>query len=243
MEILKKCTLRNFENNMIQHLHEFSPKHSESLGQEGLRKVIKLGVKQAELYGFSNYGPVQFYIELMFMFGSYFDSDCQFYWALEILTDPEIVDQTERADILYEKVMDYIDKIAGPEWRYARDSLSWVSKQNFKDLVENRDDLETDILARFKINFPQKCRYLGDRVLLQLVKFAVESAEKFSVPSDTGVIVFAHFMFILGCGFTVDPLYPWCESTLSDESITDPVMRIKQLHSEGITCFTKVLAE
>jgi hypothetical protein len=242
MEVFRNCTQRNFENNMIEHLHEFSPKQSEFLGREGLRKVIQLGMKRVELYGFTDYGPVQFYIELMFMLGSYFDIDCQFSWALDILTDPELVDQTEKADLLYEKVMEYVDTVAGPDRRYARESLRRASMQNFKELVEKRDDLETHILAGFKINFPQKCKYLGDRTLSQIVHSAAESIKKFSVPSDTGMVVFAHFMFMLGSGFTDDPLYPWSQNTLSDEAIADPLERIKRLHREGITYFTNVLA-
>lgn len=242
IEIFQQCTLRNFENNMIRHLHEFSPAQSEILGQDGLRKVVRLGVKQAESYGFTHSGPVQFYLELMFMFGSYFDTDCQYSWALDILTDDEIDDQTERADILYEKFIDYLDKVAGSDWGNARTSLGRISKQSFKDLEENKDDLEADILARFHLDFPQKCRYLGDRVLLQIIQLAAESAEKFSVSSNSGVKFFAQFMFMLGRGFSVDPLYPWCEGTLNDEAITDPRERIKQLHSKGTAYLTKVLA-
>ena len=238
----RPAVLRNFENNMIQHLQEFSPKHSQALGEDGVRNVVRLGVKRAEKYGLTNRGPVRFYIELMFMLGSYFDTDCQFPWASRILADPEIADQTARADCLFDKAMDYVEKVAGPNRKYAKESLSRACRQSFKDLREIRGGQETDILSRLKMNFPQKCQYVGDQALRSLVKHGTELAQKFSVSSDAGVILFVCFMFMLGHGFAADPQYPWCEMTLNNENISDPNKRIERLYSKSITYITNVLA-
>lgn len=242
IKVFQQTVLRNFENNMVQHLRNFTPKHSEALGEDGLRKVIRRGIKRAETYGFTDRGPVRFYIELMFMLGSDFDTDCQFPWASQILTDPEIVEQTERADALFDKVMDYVKEVAGPEREYAQESLRRASQQSFKDLRKIKGSMETEILARFKTNYPQKCRYIGDQALRTLVQRGAELAQKYSVSSPAGAAFFASFMFILGHGFAEDPLYPWCEETLNDKSISDPNKRIERLHSKGVAYLSKVLA-
>ena len=242
MKVFRQLSLQNFEDNMVEHLQDFSPKHSLALGEDGVRKVVQLGIRQAETYGFTNYGPVQFYIELMFMLGSYFDTDCQYPWAARILTDPKVTDQMERADCLFDKAMDYVGKVGGPNREYAIKSLSRASQEIFKDLCKIRENLETDLLARVKLNFPQKYQYVGDKALIQLIQQGRKLAQKYSISSNSDTICFVFFMFMLGQGFADDPLYPWCGATLKDERINDPHERIEQLYSKSIAYINKVLA-
>ncbi|HFQ81467.1 MAG TPA: hypothetical protein ENK33_08870 [Desulfobacterales bacterium] len=241
IDIFRQSVRLNFENNMVKHLRDFTPGHSEALGEDGLRKVIRQGIKSAETYGLTDYGPVRFYIELMFILGSDFDTDCQFPWASHILADPEIVDQTERADALFDKAMDYLKEVAGPERKYAKESLRRASQQSFKDLGGIKENLETEILAWFRKNYPQKCRYVGEQPLHDLIRRAAALARKIAVSNSAGVVLCACFMFMLGHGFAEDPLYPWCKKTLNDENITDPNKRLERLHSKGIAYISKVL--
>ncbi|RLC02549.1 MAG: hypothetical protein DRH34_07185 [Deltaproteobacteria bacterium] len=242
MEVFQQVSLRNFENNMIRHLQDFSPNLSKALGEDGVRDVVRLGIKQAEQYGFTNYGPVQFYIEMMFMLGSYFDTDCQLPWAARILNDPEIENQDERADCLFDKAMDYVEKVGGPNRRYAVKSLTRASQENFKSLCKLKGDLETDLLFRLKLNHPQKCQYAGDKALLKLIQQGRKLSQEYSISGSSGIICFTCFMFMLGHGFADDPLYPWCGDTLKDDSISASEKRVERLFSKGIAYLTKALA-
>lgn len=89
MEVFEEALLRNFEDEMVQHIKQFTPRHSEIIGEQCVRQVAKMGIERARQYGLTNRGPVRFYIELMFMLGSNFDTDPQYPWAGEILNDPE----------------------------------------------------------------------------------------------------------------------------------------------------------
>lgn len=241
IKIFKKTALRNFENNMIEHLHEFAPDHSKSLGKKGVRKIIQLGIRQAKKYGFTNRGPVKFYIELMFMLGSFFDIDCQIQWANRILTDPDIMDQAERADALFDKTMDYVEKVAGPQREYAIASLTHAREQHFQDLCRIQGDLEPFMITRLKANFPEKCQYIGDKALKNLIRHGREQAEEYAVSGNTGTIIFTSFMFMSGQGFAKDPLFPWAGETLNDEMISEPEKKMERLHSKGITYISQVL--
>ncbi|WDP92884.1 MAG: hypothetical protein HUN04_25440 [Desulfobacter sp.] len=241
MKIFRQVALRNFEDGMVEHCLDFAPQHSLALGEKGIRKVVQLGISQAEAYGFTNYGPVQFYIEMMFMLGSYFDTDCQLPWAGQILADPGIKNQEKRADRLFEKTMDYLERVGGPNREYAVASLGRASGEAFESACRSSGPLETDILPRLKHNFPEKCSYVGDTALMELIARGKKEAATYSVSSDPGIICFIFFMFMMGEGFARDPLYPWCGDTLNDETVDDPEKRPEILFRKGLVYINKAL--
>lgn len=241
IKMFEKMAVRNFENIMIEYLGDFAPGHAESLGKDGLRRVILLGMNKAEQYGFDTGGPVRFFLEMMFMFGSYFDMDCQIPWANKILTDPVYRDQAERADAMYDAAMDYLDKTAGPDREFAAASLKRAAEQSFEDLQTVNSDLVSTMITRLKVNSPEKCRHIGDKTLHTLIHKAQKEAEAYDLGGQTGTIVFTGFMFMSGQGFANDPLYPWVNETLTDETIKNPKLKLKRLHSKGIAYATGAL--
>ncbi len=241
MEIFEQTALRNFENDMIDHLKDFSPGHSRALGPDGVRKTVRLGIDRAATYGLTDRGPVMFYIEMMFMLGSYFDSDCQYPWAPRILTDETIEQQAERADTLFDQLMEFVDMAAGPGREYAIESLTKAGRLDFKELCHVQTGMKADLLSRLRHNYPQKCRFIGEAALNELVEKGRETAQNYSLENDAGIICFTWLMFTLGHGFDRDPLYPWCESILNSEDIDDPLKRAEKLYSVFRVYITKAI--
>src|SRR4029450_5072165 len=134
MTAFEQAALIAFEDEMVEHLKNFSPQHCEVMGESRVRSVIQLGMARARTYGFTNRGPARFYLEMMFMFGTDFDSDPLLPWVLTILNDPATPDQMVRADRLYEGLMDYAEKVAGPNNQYIKEALRRASVQRFEDL-------------------------------------------------------------------------------------------------------------
>lgn len=66
---------------------------------------------RAKAYGFTNRGSIRLFIEMIFLFGSGFDTDPQYPWAATILADSS--EQMYRAERLYEKIIDYQEKVSG----------------------------------------------------------------------------------------------------------------------------------
>lgn len=161
MKVFEEVALRSYEDEMVQHIKQFTPRHSEIIGEPAVRQVIRKGIEQAKEYGLTNRGPVRFYIELMFMLGSYFDTDPQYPWAEEILTNSEITDQMQRADRLYEKAMDFIDKVSGLNHKYEEEAIRRFSQMRFEDFSMSKNE----IVMHLKRIYPQKCEYIGEQAI------------------------------------------------------------------------------
>ena len=121
-----------FERYMLAHLEDFSPLHGKSLGEAGMRNLIKVGRERAGRHGFTHRGPVKFYIETMILVGVDFDTDPQYPLPGKILRDPSIPDQTERADRAHAWLMDLLDAAAGANREYARRALYRARATSFR---------------------------------------------------------------------------------------------------------------
>lgn len=47
MKALEQVPLRQFENDLLDHLHQYFPKHWEIISPESLHQVIRLGLSRA----------------------------------------------------------------------------------------------------------------------------------------------------------------------------------------------------
>ncbi|NNE65651.1 MAG: hypothetical protein HKN33_03720 [Pyrinomonadaceae bacterium] len=229
---MEEVALRNFEDGLVQHCKEFAPKHSEVIEDEGVRKVVKLGIKRANEYGFTKRGPIRFYVELMFMFGSDFDNDFQLPWAEGVLTNDQISDEMERADALHEKMLEYLEQVAGEDDEYSLKALRKLSKARLEKYRVAGGTIEDLITMALRDVYPQKYEYLGEDRIETLVEGAKQAAKRHSVSSETGLVLFASLIFAIGHGFDNDPLFPWVKATMKDDSVPDPNERAEKLEKK-----------
>jgi hypothetical protein len=114
MEVFRALTGGSFEDHLVEHLRKSFPHRAGTLDEHGLRHVIRYGMERADNYGFTKRGPSRFYIETMFILGSDFDTDPQYPWAFEVLSDQEIEDEVERADALHARLTEYMGAAVCP---------------------------------------------------------------------------------------------------------------------------------
>ena len=50
MEVFEQAAIRNFEDEMVQHLKKFSSRHCEVIGEDNVRKVIRMGIERGKKY-------------------------------------------------------------------------------------------------------------------------------------------------------------------------------------------------
>src|SRR5215204_1684373 len=229
MQTMQQFSLDGFEDEMVEHVKEFAPKHSEVIKDEGVREVVRLGIERSKNYGFTNRGPVRFYIELMFMFGSHFDTDFQLPWAGGTLNNEVIQDQTQRADILHVKMVEYLEAVAGPDDQYSLDALRRLSESNYEDYQTSNESFDKRAAAALRSLYPKKCDYLGDERLAKVTRKGKKTAKKNSVKSEKSAALFVALTFALGHEFENDPLFPWVSNTLQDGKITDADERAERL--------------
>lgn len=242
MKALEQSAALNFEDKMVVHCCHFAKRHCEAIGEENVRSVIRHGMERSRRYDLTNRGPVRFYIEMMFMFGSSFDTDPQLPWVEEILSDPRTRDQMQRAQRLYAKTREYLARVVGRNNEYAIESLRTIRNLLSRPFSFPRNLLASEVLSEMKRIYPQKCVYTGDPPLLALVQEGIALAEAYSMKPTRGIALFVLLMFALGHGFAEDPLFPLLSGTLEDPRAIDSDERARRFQAKAAACLNQVLA-
>lgn len=246
MAVLEQAVLRTFENRMLEHLKEFFPKHCEILGEEQVRKVIRLGLERAEQYGLVSERDIHLYVGLMFMLGSYFDHDPQLPWAAKILTDEDIVDPNVRADRVYDRAMAFLNEAAGAQSQYLDRALRKARELPVSAMARTGVDKQIsfgDYMLKLLYRlFFEKYEAVGDPNIRQMVRQGYQTAISYNLTGEPGMATYIFLMFMLGSGFDRDPQYPWAEAVLSDAALTDPTKKGESLYKSAMAHLEKWLA-
>jgi len=242
VKVFEEAAWRQFEDEMVVHVKK-SPIRArlcKTIGDEQLRVAIRQAIKRAGIYGFSYRGPVRLYIELIFLFGSDFDTDPQYPAIAKLLRAPG--DQMERAEQIHQWVLSYQEQVYGPEAVNVRKALEALSDLAQKTVTFSADNFVAGMLQEMPRAFPQKAAYVGEERLTTLIhQGRAEARERrFSTVRGEGLMVTLKFGFGHGC--TDDPLYPWISRTLKDERIIDPEARAERLEKKAVTWLEHVLA-
>src|SRR5262245_55903238 len=112
----------DFVDEMVGHLKAFTPLHSQSLGEDGVRHLIAVSIARAKRHEFTHRAAVRFYLETVILLGIDFDTDPQYPWAGEILRAHE-VDQLERAQRVHAWLIPFLEHVGGPNRSYATRAL------------------------------------------------------------------------------------------------------------------------
>jgi hypothetical protein len=83
MEAYREAALRDFEGRVVEHVARCFPDRLATLGEDGLRRMIRAGVERAGVHGVVAARDVCKFIDLMLVFGVNFDRERE--WAREIL--------------------------------------------------------------------------------------------------------------------------------------------------------------
>ena len=240
MEVFRQAALASFEIEMVAHSQEFSPKLSKVIGEDQLRLAVRGAITRAGNYGFSNRGPIRLFIEMMFLFGSAFDSDPQYPWAGYILQDS--APQMQRAERLYEKVIDYQDKVSGPDGVNTREALRHLMYLAQQPLIFTAKDFIPSMLREMANVFPQKAAYVGEEALAALIRESCAVAKWARFPTSRSYALMAMLMFVIGHGCADDPFYPWIADTMKDENISEPSIRAARLEKQILAWLDQALA-
>ena len=233
-DVMEAAAAVSFESELAGHIKDFSPLHADAIGDDAINNAVRLGIERAKTYGLTKRGPVRFFVEMMVMFGSEFDTDPLLPWANGVLTNPSIKDELERADILHEAMLEYFAEVAGKDKEHLFDSMRRFGKARLEDFHTQGTRFSDAVMALLKTSYPQRCTYLGDEALQELIESGKEEARSRLITSAKGGGLLIVLMFQLGHAATRDPLFPWISAALNDESVTDPNERIKNLRAKSV---------
>lgn len=241
IESLEDSLTRDFEDEMRQHVQEFTPRHCKVMEEAGIREVIQNCIRKARQYGFSNRGSARLYIDLTFMLGSGFDTDPLLPWAGAILKTGSATDQMERAERLHQKALEYSNATAGPNFEYAKEAFKRARAVRYADLAMPSADLESGCVAKLREGYPKKFEYAGEAAVRTSVREALGKVGAYSISSQHGIVLFVILTFAIGHGFAEDPLFPWISRTLKNEAISDPNKRAERLYTKTMTYLEHVI--
>ena len=239
MEVFKQVALESFEIEMVAHSKEFTPRLCKVLGEEQLRVALRQAMQRAESYGFTNKGPVRFYIDLMFLYGSDFDTDPQYPALSKVLNASG--DQMTRAEQIYEEILDYQSKVSGIDNVNVTNVLEALSVLAQKQIAFTQDNFEVTIFKGINHAFPQKVSYIGKEALTKLIAEGRTEAQRYDFATLRGEALIVVLMFALGHGCTNDPLYPWIAQILRDLGIKNSRARANQLEKKAFAWLEYVL--
>jgi len=240
VEAFERYHLQKFEGEMVEHLKEFAPRHWKVIGEQIGREAIRFGIKQAERYGFTNRGPVRFYIEMMFLFGSYFDTDPQYPWAAELLRDSE--HQMTRADRLYDRSKEYWTRAAGAENSFVLAALRRLSEARVEDYTADiYESLDGCFLAALRNIYPQKCEYLGEAPVRALLRKVLELADRHGFKTSEEMFVLTALMFFSGHECAHDPLHMQIRKMYADTKQSTLPERSLELRRKATQYFRYIL--
>jgi hypothetical protein len=242
MEVFRKEALRGFEDQMVIHLAEFSPPLFNAVKEPRMREVIRFGIARAANHGFTFRGSVRFYLELMLLFGSHFDTDPQYPWATKILDDQEAAPQMQRAEFLYEATCEYRKQVAGHRDEYTLNALRSLPDLARQATAILAGDFVANILQQMRRVYPQKASYVGDHGLRLVIESGATMARHCGFSTVRAAALCVMLMSAFGHGCFHDPLYPWIGRTAWNERIKDPDARAMRLEKKALTWLDHVLA-
>ena len=241
-DAFSEAARRNFEDQMCEHLMNFSPAHCGTLGDQVVRDIVRLGIERAANHGFTNRGAVRFYIELMIQLGTDFHSDPQLEWASSTLEAPEPVIQEERASLLYDRALNYIDAVLGPNYEYEKQALSRAQRLTLDDLSRLADGSREVLLAALRALHPQKMDYAGETAVRMILDEGADQARRHSIADPRGPVLLAGLMYAFGHHGLTDPQFPWIAASLTDPGQRDAGRTTESLFTRSIGYFRKSLA-
>ena len=232
---LEVLDVLGLEGHLAEHLRRFARDHVESIGNESLRRFVRLGIQRAAEVGWTKRGPVEFFLEVMVMLGSDFHSDPQYPWAVASLK--RRTDEMAGADRMHTEVMKYYDAVLGPGLCYEVEAIQRVLGSEYGRDRHLSGMSEPEILPLLEWAFPQKYFFVGPVAIEALIKEAKQVCAQFGV-APTGLALVTVTLFAFGHGCFNDPQYPWITTCMRMEGPTKetPLHRVfKKYMKEALT--------
>jgi hypothetical protein len=233
MNVFEQVALGRFEDEMVAHSKDFAPRVCDGIEDEQLRLVIHRAIQRANAYNLTSRGPVRLFIEMVFLFGSSFDTDPQYSWAAKILHATD--DQRRRAEQLFAEVLAYQQMVDGPDAARTPEALRDLSALAWLPGTFASDDFVTGMRQILTRVFPRKAAYIGEEGLTTLIHEAITEARKYCFSTVREIALVTVLMLTFGHGCTTDLLWPWIAQTLQDEQISEPSARAKRLEQRALT--------
>jgi Domain of unknown function (DUF4123) len=108
-QALGEASRKDFEDRMVRHVCKLFPDPCKTLGEDGVRGLIRHGMARAAVYHLSREADLCKFIELMFAFGRDFDQNPKMPWASLTFLDDSIAEPSLRLA----RVLELANRLSG----------------------------------------------------------------------------------------------------------------------------------
>lgn len=243
MAVFKYAAEKRFEKDTAARLQEAFPLQYKILGERAASAVVHYGIQRAREFGLQYDYEIRCYLYLIFMVGHHFTDDPQFPWARNIHSDETITYPGDKIDLIYKETLQFLDRVAGDENNHLNNALLRIREYPWTSWPgETSGTFEQQISGTLEQIYPEKYRELREQGSIpNLIGKGRETASRYGVVDDWGIMVFIVLMFMLGSAFDTDPQYPWAQNTLNNQDIQDPTMRVTMLYRESMSYLDSLL--
>lgn len=209
-EQLKPNAFENYISELVTYCDKAFPYLKNTMGEQNLREILAQAINKAKESGFTQRGPVQFYINMQIVLGAGFETDPQYPWIYKNLERNNNLPQLERTDRLYLQTKEYLDKIVGEQEKYLFDCAHRLQSLTLDNMDVGRKDYINNVHALLYKIYPQKYQATEKDTLTGLIKKGTEKAYYdygFEQANHAAMIVL--LMFLKGHQFDQDPFCAW----------------------------------
>ena len=107
------------------------------------------------------------------------------------------------------------------------------SKQIEAIAAPMRREFESEMVCHVKTAFPEQCESMDDDALLEVVRYGMGRARRYSLTSDGQIKRWLGLMFTFGREFDTDPTCRWTQNALQRGSHV-PNKKMNQLYSDAL---------
>lgn len=241
MKAFEQAARAAFEREMIAHCKLFSPRVCETINDEQLSSAVHSAIERAQLYGFTNRGPIRLFVEMVCLLGSAFDTDPQYLTLSAPLrgTGNEML----RADELHMRQTAYHEVVSGPKGLHERNSLTNLRLLAQIPIDSSMENFDEFMLRLLWMTYPEKAECIGEGSILALISNGRAKSESFNLYEVREQALITTLMFTFGHGCTNDPLYPWINRTLEDVRVSSAALRAGRLEKKALTWLNQVIDE
>ncbi|WP_275360824.1 hypothetical protein [Xenorhabdus bovienii] len=202
--MLKKHSFNAYIDELVAHCNESYPYLEIKLGKDELRKALKDAVEKAKNDGFDQRGAVQFYIDMLILFGTEFQTDPQYTWIKTNLDNHSHLGQLEKTSLLYHEVTRYFNEVHGEQDKHLKTSILKFQNINIERLNVQWNTYESNVDALLKSLYPQKHQYIKQNDIKKLIQFGVEKSDQYGIKNSNCSAFLTLIMFLLGHKFDQD---------------------------------------
>jgi hypothetical protein len=239
-EAFERKARQDFEDELVAHLKEFSPKHAAGVGDDGLRTLIRSGVRNANKYGFRLRGSLRFYVECQVLFGHEFHADPLVPWAGREFGRRDWFDELARADAIHEVAMAYRKAVVGEHEEIEAAAIERLVARPVEDWLGG-DPSEAATRRLLADVYPEKVA--PPAAAAAVVARAGPAAVAAQLPAAAGGRVVAALMVAFGAGVLTDPQFPWVAKHLRDTAGQPPPQRAERLATRFLAYLSDGLAD